>query len=154
MRIKNGRFRHVFTKENYIRINNNYISERDKATEIKNIYNVVKQQYINRIENGELSIKLEKIYLNKKLDEYIGSTLDYWIKFIVIVMTACITTSISQSVLERKTAIGTILFMFIVLFMITIFIYRKTIKKEVNEHTYYRICLEVLDELEKEKAEP
>lgn len=65
-------------------------------------------------------------------------------------MTACITTSINQSILERKTSIDTILIMFIILFVITIFIYRKTIKKEVNEHTYYQICLEVLDELEKE----
>jgi cbb3-type cytochrome oxidase subunit 3 len=150
MKLKKEKYRHIFAKENYIRINNTYNLEIDKATDIKNIYNIVKQQYANRFNNDELNIKLEKIYLNKKLEDYMGGTLNYWMKFIFIVVTVFVTNSFNQAFTQKNISSLTVLAMFIILTAITIFIFKKNIKKEINEHTYYKICLTVLDELEKE----
>lgn len=150
MRLKNGRHRHIFSKENYISINNTYNLERDKATEIRNIYNIVKQQYTDRLKEDKLNFKLEKIYLNKKLDEYMGDTFNYWKKIGLIVITVFITNSLNQAFTQKNASSLSVLIMLIIITAITILIFKKSIRKELNEHTYYKICLEVLDELEKE----
>ncbi|MFW2488777.1 hypothetical protein ACN077_09405 [Clostridium chromiireducens] len=150
MNLKNSRYRHMPKKENFITINNKYNFERDKASEIKNIYIIVKKQYINRLESNALDIALERIYLNKKLDEYTGETLKYWMKILFIVMTVYITATINQGIALQRDKIGILFTEFLILLVLTVLIFRRNIKREVNEHTYYKICLTVLDELEKE----
>ncbi|MFW2490226.1 hypothetical protein ACN077_16925 [Clostridium chromiireducens] len=150
MNLKNTRYRHMPKKENFITINNKYKSERDKASEIKNIYNIVKKQYVNSLESNALDIALERIYLNKKLEEYTGETLNYWMKILFIVMTVYITATINQGIALQRDKVGILFAEMLILFAFTVLIFRKNVKREINEHTYYKICLTVLDELEKE----
>lgn len=110
--------------------------------DIELIYQSVKNQYIN---TKTFNIELERIYLKKKLNDS-NSINIFNNKFTLIFITI-----ISTIIIERSfTLENELLSIMLIIFFVIAFLILNSIKitQKINERTYYRICLSVLDEIE------
>lgn len=133
-------------------IHYNYKTYKSKEVNIKALYKRIKEEYIK---DKNLNITLERIYLERKLENYMGETLSMYWQIFITVMTTLITVSLTLF-LERteNTVLSTI--SLVIALPILIYVYisifnKKHIKVERNQYLYYKICLEVLKEIENNK---
>lgn len=129
-------------------IHYNYKAYKSREREIDKIYKTIKEEYIKE---KNLNITLERIYLEKKLENYTGETINMYITMFISIMTTVLTLTVERALSESGNILLSILGLIVLFLAFFIFIVRKdkNIKKEINEHTYYKICLKVLDEIEK-----
>lgn len=128
------------------------------AEEIKNIYLQIKHDYSN---DKNLDITLEKIYVKNKLDRYLGDTIQSNKNFLValgtVLLTSIINTVLQELNYEFPIKILLLILLAIIIVIITIGLYYifdyKNAKVENYEHLYYKICLEVLEEIEKNQED-
>lgn len=140
-------------KRKFSEIHNKYKEEKLKEKHIKQLYNQIKEEYIN---DKNLDITLEKIYLQKEIDGYIGDTLKSYIDFISIFLTVLLTVIVERYLGENNNIfiliIGSMT-LSILFIRVAIYVNKSRIKREIDEHIYYNVCLEVIKEIEdKNKA--
>lgn len=132
------------------KISQEYVKHRTENELYEKMYKDIEFEYRNR---KNLDITLEKIYVKRKLEQYVGETATSYIAILTSIITTLVSTlyrGIAPTGREYKDI------MLFTLFGVAVIIFmakwdRKKIRKESNEHIYYSIRLEVLEKLEKEK---
>ena len=112
------------------------------------LYETIKRDYLD---NKNLNITLEKIYLKNCLEDYKGSTIENYISILIVVVTAIVTILVEKGISESNNYIFGIISVLIaapLVFICLLKLDRKIIRKEIDKHIYYNICLDVIEELE------
>lgn len=135
-------------KRGFSEIHKGYKEFKRKDTALLSLYNQVKREYID---NKELDITLEKIYLENKLKGSKSDTFDYYLKFFITSITIVITVIIERTMPNSIGVIYVYMILLSLLFFILLFINKKPIRFEIDEYVYYSVCLEVIKEIEKMK---
>lgn len=137
-------------KRKFSDIHREYKEFKKKDKDLLSLYNQVKREYI---ENKDLDITLEKIYLEYKLNNYKGETLNFYINMLYTLMTIIITLAIERSVsgVNIILAIFVITISAIIYILLMPFINKKVIRIEIDQHIYYSVCFEVINEIENHK---
>lgn len=138
-------------KRKFPEIHKEYKKYKSEEKHIKQLYNQVKEEYIN---DKNLDIELEKIYLKTSLEEYTSDTLNKYVKMIWIYITVVITISLENALNKNDNIFLLIIISAIVTLIsigVGILVEKSIIKKEIDKQIYYNVCLEVLTELENEK---
>jgi hypothetical protein len=146
--------RHIFKNESFLSIHNKYKKFKSENIEVEKIYEIIKNEYMQKIRNNEFNFILERIYLKIK----IGWNLDEDIKAILNtflgISTGVVGILFQQEMKTSQNMVFSIIGLFASL-VVGVFIFMlingKTFRREKNEKIYYRVCLEVLDEIEKEQ---
>lgn len=135
-------------KRKFSEIHNKYKEDKLKEKYIKQLYDQVKEEYLN---DENLDITLEKIYLQNKIEDYKGETLNNYINFIGIIATVLLTVIIEKYLGENNNIllliVGSVLSS-IIFIHIAIFINKSIIRGEIDKHIYYNVCLEVIKDIE------
>ena len=84
----------VLRKRKFPEIHKEYKKYKSEERHIKRLYNQVKEEYIN---DENLDIELERIYLKTCLEEYKSYTLDKYVQIIWICITVLITISLEEA---------------------------------------------------------
>lgn len=139
------KYKLLHKKKSFSKIQIEYLEYQEENSETKELYENIEREYKN---NKELNIALEKILVKEKLEKYKGELAQTFLELNWLLggtMIAAVFNFIKEEDLIKIMLIAFALLMFY------IFLNRKDIKKESNEHIYYSIRLEVLEKLEKEK---
>lgn len=128
-------------------IHYNYKTYKSKELDIKDLYKSIREEYVK---DKNLNITLERIYLEKKLENYTGETVNMYITMFIAIMTTILTLLVERALSESGNILFSIIGLVILFLAFFIFSVRRdnNIKKEINEYNYYKICLKVLDEIE------
>lgn len=128
-------------------IHYNYKTYKSRELDIKDLYKSIREEYGK---DKNLNITLERIYLEKKLENYTGETVNMYITMFIAIMTTILTLVVERALSESGNILFSIIGLVILFLAFFIFSVRrdKNIKKEINEYNYYKICLKVLDEIE------
>ncbi len=138
--------------KNLMEIHNLYRNENYES--VDKMYEEVKDRYKRLKEDGNLNITKEKIRLYKKFNHFTGSNLKDTLSIIMIMMTSAIGITFQHEFSKANDKDISIIGLFIAIFIISIILIipnRKIFIREKNEPIYYKICLEVLNEIEKVK---
>lgn len=114
----------------------------EKDINIKRIYEEVKQEYLD---DENLDVNLERVYLKNKLSGFQSESFDYFTTMMIIVFTAIASAYLSK--LEDFWQIFCAGVCCIVCIGIQMYISRKIIHKENKERIYFSMCLDVIDEI-------
>ncbi len=95
---------------------------------------------------------LEKIYLEKKIEKYSGETINFFMTIFISAMVSVFILTMERAIAE-STSFGFSIIV-ITVFIIGVLYFslkkeKKNIQGEINEYTYYKICLKVLEDIEK-----
>lgn len=128
-------------------VHEKYKSYKRDEEEIKEIYKTIKEEYPN---DKKLDITLEKIYLEKKLENYTGETVEIYKTMFIAIMITILTLVVERAISYSENILFSIIMLVasILVFILWILKKDKNIKRVINEYTYYKICLKVLDDLE------
>ena len=137
-------------KRNYLEVHNEYKEFKKDDKEIKLVYNQVKREYL---ENENLNINLEKIYIEKRLNRESSETFNTNMNMMIAIVSASIAIVIEKIIPNNTIGmIATIVFIVAECILIFLIIDKNKIRKEFSSNLYYRICLLVLEEIEKERG--
>lgn len=149
--------KHKEKEEGFMRIHNSYKDYKKKRFDVKNIYDLIKHEYTQKLENNELNFKLERVCIKMKMgwdaDENTKIAISSISSLAVGIILAIITQDIKAGN-DINLELGGFAISVLLLVAIHIFINRKNFIRDYNKKIYFKLCLDVLDELEKEKAEP
>ncbi|SCJ99843.1 Uncharacterised protein [uncultured Clostridium sp.] len=135
-------------KRKFSEIHEEYNNYKNEEKDIKMLYETIKRDYLD---NKNLNITLEKIYLKNCLEDYKGSTIENYISILIVVVTAIVTILVEKGISESSNYIFGIISVLIaapLVFICLLKLDRKIIRKEIDKHIYYSICLDVIEELE------
>lgn len=135
-------------KRKFSEIHEEYNNYKNEEKDIKMLYETIKRDYLD---NKNLNITLEKIYLKNCLEDYKGSTIENYISILIVVVTAIVTILVEKGISESSNYIFGIISVLIaapLVFICLLKLDRKIIRIEIDKHTYYSICLDVIEELE------
>lgn len=136
-------------KRKFSEIHREYRKFKEEDIEIKQLYNQVKREYL---EDENLNIYLEKIYLENKINGEKSETYANNMAIIIAIFSSVITIGIEKIMPNDTLGIGiTILFVTLESIFILLLSERKKIKGEFNKYLYYKVCLAVIEEIEKER---
>ncbi len=126
---------------------------KENFIDIDTMYSEVKREYLKLDENNELNIGKERVRLYKKFADTSGKTINLYIAFLIASLTSVI-TSYLQFLLKKSNLDEEVMFLLFIVTIVSFFVTvaksdKKIIDKEKNEIIYYKICLEVLDQIEK-----
>lgn len=128
-------------------VHEKYKNYKRDEEEIKEIYKVIKEEYLNE---KKLDVTLEKIYLEKKLENYTGETVEIYKTMFIAIMTTILTLLVERAISDSDNILFSIIMLVVLILVFILWIIKKdkNIKREINEYNYYKICLKVLDDLE------
>ncbi|AQW26250.1 hypothetical protein JJB46_06530 [Clostridium perfringens] len=133
-------------------IHEEHMNDKNGRDTINDLYKKVYLKYISLIENYELDIREEMVFVESKLNKYNNELLNYYMNFFASILSgvcvAIITVFITSNDIKK------LIFGFILLFLFVYLIIMKNSKYDIkeisNEKKYYSICLLVLNDLEEE----
>lgn len=132
-------------------IHEEYINQNN--SDVDKMYKEIRTRYEEILKENDFNITKEKIRLYKKFNNINGESFKDTMSMFMIMMTSAIGIffqyEVSKANDKEFSIIGLIISIPIVAFIFGFF-NRKIFIKEKNEPIYYKICLEVLYELEKE----
>lgn len=138
------------------KIHEKHINNIDERKKIDDLYKKLYLHYINLIENNNLDIQQEIIFIELKMNRYDNDALKYF-QNIMISFGSGIVGSITSILITDKfeninTYIGGIIIALLFLFIgiITGFLFKNDITEISKEKRYYSTCLLVLNDLEEE----
>jgi len=155
--------------EEFIEFKNNNNKENEYKS-ISKLYNEINMYYTNRIKNGQLDIKVEKLLLERRIGKYNGQGFNSSISFLlggallaIPIMNQALTEAISEMLkgLSMKLNCGFLselsnfkygISVFIIVVILCFLV--KDIGKDMTEDKNYavmlNICLKVLEDIEKD----
>ncbi|ELC8350697.1 hypothetical protein [Clostridium perfringens] len=133
-------------------IHEEHMDDKDGRDKVNDLYKKVYLKYINLVENYEVDIREEIVFVELKLNKYNNGMLNYYMNFFSSILSgvcvAIITVFITINDIKK------LIFGFILLFSFVYLIIVKNSKYDIkeisNEKKYYSICLLVLKDLEEE----
>lgn len=133
-------------------IHQEHMNDKNGRDTINDLYKKVYLKYISLIENYELDIREEMVFVESKLNKYNNELLNYYMNFFASILSgvcvAIITVFITSNDIKK------LIFGFILLFLFVYLIIMKNSKYDIkeisNEKKYYSTCLLVLKDLEEE----
>lgn len=133
-------------------IHEEHMNDKNGRDTINDLYKKVYLKYISLIENYELDIREEMVFVESKLNKYNNELLNYYMNFFASILSgvcvAIITVFITSNDIKK------LIFGFILLFLFVYLIIMKNSKYDIkeisNEKKYYSTCLLVLKDLEEE----
>ncbi|WP_195517335.1 hypothetical protein [Paraclostridium bifermentans] len=128
-------------------IHEKYKKYKKDEEEIKGIYKTIKEEYLK---DKKLDVTLEKIYLEKKLENYTGETVEFYKTMFIAIMTTILTLVVERAISDSDNILFSIIMLVVLILVFILWRVKKdkNIKREINEYNYYKICLKVLDDLE------
>lgn len=139
------KYKLLHKKKSFSKIQIEYLEYQEENSETKELYENIEREYRN---NKELNITLEKILVREKLEKYKGEIAQTFLDLNWL-LGATVIAAVFNFIKEEDLI--KIMLIAFALLMFYIFLNRKDIKKESNEHIYYSIRLEILEKLEKER---
>lgn len=136
-------------KRKFSEIRDNYNKFKIDDREIKRLYEEVKQKYL---ENENLDITLEKIYLDENFKGSKSTTLNTNLTIFISMATAIITIMLDRAI---TGVLSGVLMFFMVGGAWLLFFYlldKALIYLEKDKYIYYNVCIKVLEEIEKERG--
>ncbi|SMC19357.1 hypothetical protein SAMN02745134_00808 [Clostridium acidisoli DSM 12555] len=135
--------------------NSDNITEADKSySNIKKIYDEIKEFYKNKINNEEMNIKFEKIRIEEKLGKYSTDITEFGVSYFIVIF-GNIFYFMIQDIFQywsfNRTINFALNFVTLAIFLVvTMKSIGKDLKKESPKGLMLNISLKVLDELENE----
>ena len=142
--------------EGFTSINDSFKRYRENRDDIKKIHKIIKDEYMQKLEKDELDFALERAYIRAKTGWDINDNEKLVTSSALALITGIILAVVQQNIKIANnidTSIGTLLLDAGMMLIIIFIINRKTILRSYNEKIYFKMRLDILDELEKEKAE-
>ena len=139
------KYKLLHKNKSFSKIQIEYLEYQEEKSETKELYENIEREYKN---NKELNIALEKILVKEKLEKYKGELAQTFLDLNWL-LGATVIAAVFNFIKEEDLI--KIMLIAFALLMFYIFLNRKDIKKESNEHIYYSIRLEILEKLEKER---
>lgn len=133
--------------------NSDNITEADKSySNIKKIYDEIKEFYKNKINNEEMNIKFEKIRIEEKLGKYSTDITEFGVSYFIVIF-GNIFYFMIQDIFQywnfNRTINFALNFITLAIFLVvTMKSIGKDLKKESPKGLMLNISLKVLDELE------
>ncbi|MDU1602830.1 MAG: hypothetical protein E6845_07675 [Clostridium sp.] len=141
-----------FKSEGFISINDSFKRYRKDRADITDIHKILKEEYMQKLEKNELDFALERAYIRAKTGWDINDNEKLVISSVLALGTGIILFTFQQNV-KMINDIGTSIWTFLLdasMILTVIFIInRKTILRSYNEKIYFKMRLDILNELEK-----
>lgn len=140
----------------YKEINDNFFWSNTERNEIDYLYKKLYLYYINLIENNNLDIQQEIIFIKLKMNRYDNDALKYFQNIIISFGSGIAGAFTSILITEKFNSINNyiggviIALLFLVIGLIGGFLFKNDINEISNEKKYYSTCLLVLKDLEEE----
>lgn len=135
-------------KRKFPEIRDSYDKFKEEDRKIKMLYEEVRLKYI---EQGDLDITLEKIYLDENFKGSKSDTLNINLTIFLTIATAIMTIMLDNAI---TGVLSGVLMFFMVGGIWLLFFYlldKAVIFLEKDKNTYYNVCIKVLEEIEKER---
>lgn len=143
--------KHKSREEGLKKIHDNFISYKKQRFDVKNMYDLIKNEYEEKLKNNELNFKLERVYIKMKMGWELDDFSKAFTNAIIGLIFGVFLIGIQQNLKESSNfniSLAGLVIAAIVVGSIFLLVNKKSFIRDYNEKIYYKICLDVLDELE------
>lgn len=141
--------------EGFTSINNSFKRYRENRDDIEKIHKIIKDEYMDKLGKNELDFALERAYIRAKTGWDINDNEKLVTSSALALVTGTVLALFQQNVKivnDIETSIVNFMINAGIMLTIIFVINRKTILRSYNEKIFFKMRLDILDELEKEKA--
>jgi hypothetical protein len=145
--LKNSQAIYDYFKENF---NNNNKCE----SEFDSVYYKIRREYKFNIESKIIDSEKEKTQLKSKINYYKNNSNDYNVQFLTQGLTIVVAfVVVSKGIIESTNALISLMCLYVFLYIIGITHLDRKKKNLAIEIMFYSLCLDILDNLEKENKD-
>lgn len=144
--------------KSYKEIFQEHIDNEEGYKEIEGLYNYIKQDYMDKIKNGKIDIKIEKARLERDINQLKITSVPNYISFTILAVTVLVNGIITAYTQYKGSVnncyyITTITIIFVIAIFVAGFSSSKEFAGEDKKVIVSKLCLRILDDIQNEIVE-